>query len=93
MDNQLQQKDIANLTENLRRLEATMSVGFNNVNTRLDVMNDHFIRKDFFDDKIKSLNEDIAELKDSNTWLFRTIGGIIITTVLTGGILAFTVLG
>lgn len=91
-DSKLQEKDIQNLAANLQRLEITMAEGFKNVNTRLDIMNDHFIRKDLFDEKIKVLNSDIEELKDANKWLYRTIGAIVITILMTGSLLAFNLL-
>jgi hypothetical protein len=83
-ENKLQQKDIQNLTSNLGKLEQAMTLGFNKVNDRLDLMNDHFIRKDFFEDKIKYLNEDIAELKDSNKWMFRTVASLILGIIISG---------
>lgn len=41
-----------------------------------------------FDD----LKAEVKELKESQTWLFRTVIGSIITMVMTGGILAFVLL-
>jgi hypothetical protein len=86
-ENRLQQKDINNLTDNLARIEKAMNLGFEKVNSRLDVMNDHFIRKDFFDEKIKTLNDDILELKDSNKWMFRTVSTLILGIIISGIIL------
>ena len=81
---ELHNKDIQTITVNLERLEKTMESGFDKVNNRLDIMNDHFIRKDFFDEKVANFTEDIAELKDTNKWLARTVGGIIIVAIVSG---------
>ncbi len=39
-----------------------------------------------------SLEKRVENLEDSNKWLSRTIGGTILTVVLTGSILAFVLL-
>jgi hypothetical protein len=92
MDNQLQQKDIDNLTHNLKRVEDSVIAGFSKVNDRLDLMNDHFIRKDLFENEIKQLDRDIAELQDANKWLTRTVGSVVLTLLITGGLSAFMLL-
>jgi len=92
ISNDLQQKDIDNLISNFKRLEQTTTAGFQNVNNRLDLMNDHFIRKDFFEEKIKTLKEEIDQLKDTNKWLGRTVASIILSMLIVGALTAFIIL-
>jgi len=77
----LQQKDIDNLNKNLDRLHQQMEKGFKQVYDRLDIMNANFIAKEVFQVEISNLKAEINELKDSNRWLSKTVGGTIITVV------------
>ena len=81
-ENELQQKDIDNLTNTISRIEKTMETGFTSVNTRLDIMNENFVKKDVLDDKFKYMQNEIDELKDSNKWLFRTIASVVIGIII-----------
>ena len=84
---ELQQKDIELLTANFTRLEKAMEAGFEKVNSRLDLMNDHFIRKDLYEERNSNLEKRVAGLEDSNKWLFRTVATLIISIIISGIIL------
>lgn len=81
-NNDLQQKDIDNLSENLKRIEnslnTSMQVGFKNVHDKLDTMNALFVQKEVFEIKFKNLQVEIDSLMDTNKWLIRSVGSIII---------------
>jgi hypothetical protein len=59
-----------------------MIKGFENVNVRLDIMNDNFVKKDVLDDKFKYMQNEINELKDSNKWLYRTVASVVISIII-----------
>jgi len=86
MDNEnlLQQKDIEYLTSGLNKLETSMIKGFSDLNLRLDIMNDHFVKKDLLDEKLLHIQKELESLRDSNKWLFRTVTGVVLGILITG---------
>jgi len=93
MENQLQQKDIDFLKQSVDALAKSMKEGFVSVNGKLDFMTEHYIKREELDRELvqlkekvireaSQLKEEIASLRANQTWVVRTVVGIIISALI-----------
>lgn len=80
--NELQQKDIEFLKDAISSLRTDMKDGFNSINTKLQIMDDNYVKAEIVNKEFERIDEDIKELRESNKWLFRTIVGTVLTTII-----------
>ena len=78
----LQQKDINYLTKEVEALKQTLTQGLNSINTKLEVMSDHYVKREEMNEKIKPLREDLDEVKANLTWGIRIVIGAVILAIL-----------
>ena len=83
---QLQQKDIEYMKDNIARIEKRLDNGFENIKQQIILMGNIFVRQDVHDKIDKELRSRIDSIESSNRWLFRTV----ISTVI--GLLATVIL-
>lgn len=82
IENELQQKDIEFLKDAISSLRTDMKDGFNSINTKLQIMDDNYVKAEIVNKEFERIDEDIKELRESNKWLFRTIVGTVLTTII-----------
>ena len=71
---ELQQKDIDHLNENINKLEKVMHKGFNDIEKQLTLMGNTFVRKEIFD----LLIDRVEKLESFNRWFIRSVvGGVL----------------
>ena len=90
---ELQQKDIEYMKDNIARIEKRLDNGFEDIKQQIILMGNTFVRQDVHDRidkelkvKNETLERRIESIEASNRWLFRTV----ISTVI--GLLATVVL-
>ena len=83
---ELQQKDIEYMKDNIARIEKRLDNGFEDIKQQIILMGNTFVRQDVHDRIDKELRSRIDSIEGSNRWLFRTV----ISTVI--GLLATVVL-
>ena len=76
------------MKENFQRLEKTVETGFENINNQLTMMSDTYVRKsehklqdEQMEGKILTVKKEVEELKESNNWVFRTVGLTVLGTI------------
>lgn len=84
-NDQLQQKDIEILKESHAELKQEVRDGFSRIETKLELMSKFMTREEIeLQLDKKASQKELDELKNSHTWLYRTVAGAIITAIITG---------
>jgi len=82
MEDQLNQKDIVYLKEAINELKTATTNGFANVNIRLDIMTETFIKREELYRELADRDKDIVALQDNQKWVVRTVIGVVILALL-----------
>jgi hypothetical protein len=86
----LNSQSIKYLKESISELKTSMADGFAQVHAKIDILNEHYVRRDELDRTIarvketyiSTLEDKVSALQSNQTWLVRTVGAIIIAAVL-----------
>ena len=82
MEDQLNQKDIVYLKEAINELKTATTNGFANVNVRLDIMTETFIKREELYRELADRDKEIEALKDNQKWVVRTIIGVVLVALI-----------
>ena len=82
MEDQLNQKDIVYLKEAINELKTATTNGFANVNVRLDIMTETFIKREELYRELSDRDKEIEALKDNQKWVVRTIIGVVLVALI-----------
>ena len=84
-NDQLQQKDIEMLRQAHAEIKQEMRTGFSRIESKLELMS-RFMTREEIEAQLdkKASDKELQELKNSHTWLYRTVAAAIITAIITG---------
>lgn len=79
---QLNRQAIDNLKENFIKLEKSVFDGFAKVYEKLELMEEHYVRRTELDRALERRDERISELENNQKWVVRSIIGIVIIAIM-----------
>lgn len=82
VNEKLNQQAITFLKDEVEKLAQAMIKGFQDINSKLEVLSEHYVRRDELDRNLATRDKEIEELKSNQRWVARSIIGVVITALL-----------